>query len=112
MDDEDFDFEELYDSETLAALDSWEPPQDQPDGPAVMPSRLTRWSRNAAMGAVLTGFALGLQEIFDPTDKEQIVVEVDADGNADHLPIQLFLDPDSPAGSLCVIRRTARPPML
>jgi len=111
-DDDDLGFEDLYDPDTIAALDSWEAFEAEVAGPEVLSSRLSRWGRTAAMGAVLSGFALGLQEIFDPKENHQIVVEVGDDGLAAHLPIELFLDPDSPAGSLCVVRRTMMPPLV
>ena len=110
MHDDDLGFDDLYDPDTIAALDSWDAFDEEDSALAVLPSRLSRWGRNAAMGAVLSGFALGLQEIFDPKESHQIVVEVDADGLATHLPIELFLDPDSPAGSLCFVHRTMAPP--
>ena len=99
-------FDELYDPATLAALDGWER-AESPDLP--LPSKVSRWSRSTAIGMVLTGFALGLQEVLDPEDERQIVIEVDDEGVAPHLPIQLFLDPDSPAGSLCLVRRDSIP---
>ena len=100
MDGDELDFDELYDPVTLAALDSWTPPDPPP-----LPSRLSSWSRSTAMGLVLTGVALGIQEVLDPADQRPIVIEVDDRGEPAHLPVQLFLDPDSPAGSLCLVRR-------
>jgi hypothetical protein len=99
-------FDELYDPATLAALDGWER-AESPDLP--LPSKVSRWSRSTALGMVLTGVALGLQEVLDPEDDRQIVIEVDDAGATPHLPIQLFLDPDSPAGSLCLVRRESIP---
>jgi hypothetical protein len=102
-------FDELYDPDTLAALDAWQhtKPEERP-----LPSRVVRWSRSSVMGMVVTGFALGIQEVFEPRDEELIVVEVDADGEPHDLPIRLFLDPDDPRGSLCVVRRDVPPPVL
>jgi len=102
--DDDLGFEEVYDPETIAMLDAWQDTVD--DVTPMLPSRLSRWGRGAAFGMVLSGVALGLQEVFDPKEQHQIVVEVDDAGLTPHLPIELFLDPDSPAGSLCVVRRT------
>lgn len=105
------DFEDLYDPETLATLDAWERSQPEPEGP--LPSRVNRWSRRTAVGMVLSGFALGLREVLDPEEDRPIVIEIDADGEPSHLPVQLFLDPDSAAGSLCLVRRDPlpRPPV-
>jgi hypothetical protein len=99
---EDPGFEELYDPETLAALAGRD--RSEPDEEPML-SKVSRWSRRTALGMVLTGVALGLQEVLDPEEDGQIVIEVDDQGTSPHLPIQLFLDPDSPAGSLCLVRR-------
>ena len=106
----DDDFGAVYDPETVAALDGWEPPE--PDGPAPVPSRVVRWSRGSAMGAVLTGMAFGLQEVLEPKKDCAIVIEVDADGEPHDLPIRLLLDPDDPSGSLCIVRRDPPPPVI
>ncbi len=114
MDDEDdryegfVEFEELYDADTLAALDrAYDAAEPSP--PPMLPSRVSRWGRTAALGMVFTGFALGIQEVLEPRDQHQIVVEIDDSGEPPYLPIELFLDPDSPAGSLCLIRRSVPP---
>lgn len=64
------------------------------------------------MGAVLTGMALGLQEVLEPKRDAAIVIEVDADGEPHDLPIRLMLDPDDPRGSLCIVRRDPPPPVV
>lgn len=109
MDDRDRELDGFYDPEILAAIDAWEPVEPDPV-PAPLPSRMTSWSRKTAMGAVLTGFALGIQEVLDPEEERAIVIEVDASGEPRDLPIQLILDPDSPVGSLCIVHRSDVPP--
>ena len=104
-------FEELYDPWTVAAVDGWQAPE-RDDGPPPLPSRLSTWSRSTAMGMVLSGCALGLQEVLDPKSRRPIVVEVDASGQPHDLPIELILDPDDPGGSLCIVRRDAPPPQV
>lgn len=65
------------------------------------------------MGAVLTGMALGLQEVFDPEEERQIVIEVDDEGLPGDLPVQVMLDPDSPSGTLCIVHREGvKPPVV
>ena len=96
-----------YDAEVLAALDAW-----RPSGPAPLPSRLASWRRTSILGAVAAGWALGLREVFEPDRDEQIVIEVDADGEPHDLPIRLLLEPDDPSGSLCIVRRDPPPPIV
>lgn len=110
MHDDERDLEAIYDAETVAALNGWEGPAPAPEPP--LPSRMVRWSRGSAMGAVLTGMALGLQEVLEPRRDEPIVIEVDADGEPHDLPIRLMLDPDDPRGSLCIVRRDPPPPLV
>jgi len=103
-------FEELYDPDTIAAVDGWTPRVPPVGTP--LPSRVVRWSRSSVLGAVVTGFAFGIQEVMEPKEDAAIVIEVDADGEPHDLPIQLFLDPDDPAGSICVVRRDPPPPVV
>lgn len=106
-DDDPVFFEDIYDPDTLAALDA--PVEARDEVP--LPSRLSSWSRSTTMGMVLSGYALGLQEVLDPKEERPIVIEVDADGEPHGLPIELLLDPDDPRGSVCIIHRDwARPP--
>lgn len=98
-------FDDLYEPDVLAAIDAG---ARAVEGPPVTP--VASWRRRSAMGAVLTGLALGLKEVFEPDDEAQIVVEVDDEGLPSDLPVRLFLDPDSPAGSLCIVHRTDVPP--
>jgi hypothetical protein len=100
----------LYEPEVLAALDGWVPPDPDLDRP--LPSRLVAWSRCSVLGAIITGSALGLQEVLEPKRNEQIVIEVDADGEPHDLPVRLMLDPDDPSGSLCFVRRDPPPPLV
>lgn len=100
-------FEDRYDPDELAAIEEFKARE------AAEPvTGVTGWRKRSAIGAVLTGMALGLREVFEPEDERSIVIEVDADGEPLDLPVDLFLDPDSPAGSLCIVHRDAgvRPP--
>lgn len=101
---------EWYDPEVAAVLDAWEPPEYLRNRP--LPSRLKTWSRSSLLGVVVSGMALGLQEVLEPKREDAIVIEVDADGDPHDLPIRLFLDPDDPSGSLCIVRRDPPPPVV
>lgn len=101
-------FEDRYDPEELAAIDAG------PRRPAAPVTKVADWRRRSALGAVLTGMALGLQEVFDPEEERSIVIEVDAEGEPLDLPLQLILDPDSPSGSLCIVHASdnRKPPVV
>lgn len=99
-------FEDLYQRDELAAIDAG-PARVRPELP---PDRISHWRRHSALGAVLTGLALGYQEVFDPEEERSIVIEVDDEGEPRDLPVELFLDPDSPSGSLCIVHRPDQPP--
>lgn len=101
------DFEERYDPDVLAAIEAGPTRSSEVDQPGF---RVSQWRRRSALGAVLTGMALGLQEVFDPEEERSIVIEVDEDGLPVDLPVQMFLDPDSPSGSLCIVARPDAPP--
>ncbi|MCB1039158.1 MAG: hypothetical protein R2701_04555 [Acidimicrobiales bacterium] len=88
------------------------PVDDSGTHPPPVPSRVASWSRSTFAGAVMTGFALGLREVLEAPRDDQIVIEVDADGEPHDLPIRLMLDPDSPEGSLCIVRRDPPPPVI
>lgn len=96
-----------YDAETLESLDQWDPSASESVDPGLAPpSRVVSWSRRTAMGAVMSGLALGLKEVFEPKEQASIVIEVGDDGEPHDLPVELLLDPDDPRGSLALIRRS------
>lgn len=99
------DFDDLYGPDELAAIEAG--PRLHVEEPV---SKVSQWRRRSALGAVITGMALGLQEVFDPEEERSIVIEVDDDGLPTELPVQMILDPDSPAGSLCIVHRADVPP--
>ena len=62
----------------------------------------------SGMGAVLTGIALGLQEVFYPEDDEiEMVIDAEGEPDLDH-PVILDFDPTSPPDT----RADARPWLL
>jgi hypothetical protein len=78
---------------------------DVGEEPILPSSRVGRFQRNTSSGAVLTGIALGLRDIFDPTVKEEAPIVQDAPGeppNPRHVTADL--DPDDPAASSVTVR--------
>jgi hypothetical protein len=79
---------------TAAAREVRESREDaEEEGPATRPSgRRESWRRRSATGAILTGFAMGLQEVFEPEKKEPaIVMETSGDPPRD-LPVEAELE--------------------
>jgi hypothetical protein len=77
---------------------SKEPPEAPPS------RRFDAWRRRSAIGAIATGVALGLKEIFQPTNIEPVITAVapgdppDADKG-----LRVILDPDDPSKSLAIV---------
>ena len=91
------DLEDLYDDETLAALDR--------GGHRSPPAPRGRVRRQAAAGALVTGLALGLQEVFDPPADDPVVIEVDlSSGDGGDRPVSVVLVPRAPRASRAVVR--------
>lgn len=87
--------EEVYDAETLAALDRWAP------GAGAEPLR--RGGRVGA-GALLVGLALGLRDAFDD-DRGDPVVEPDPGGGPEEGRWVTFVYvPGAPAASRIIVR--------
>jgi hypothetical protein len=81
-------------------------PQEPHDGTPVR--RFDAWRRRSAIGAIATGVALGLKEIFQPTDNEPVITAVapgdppDADNR-----LRVVLDPDDPSKSVAFLPRAS-----
>jgi hypothetical protein len=66
--------------------------------------RFETWRRRSGLGAVGTGVALGLQEIFYPTnDRPVITAPAPGDPPDADERIRVTLDPDDPTKSVAVI---------
>jgi hypothetical protein len=77
------------------------------DGPE---SGFERWRRESALGAVGTGIAKGLRNVFAPTDDHQVVVaEVPGDPPGSDERLRVVLDPDDPAKSVAFVPRPVEP---
>jgi hypothetical protein len=73
------------------------------------PRRFDAWRRRSAMGAIATGIALGLKEIFQPADNQPVITAVapgdppDADQR-----LRVILDPDDPTKSVAILPSSPR----
>jgi hypothetical protein len=91
------EFEELYDDETLAALDGWH------DRATPAPAHGVRGG--AAAGALVAVLALGMQEVLDPRPPEEVVIEVDAREPYDpDQPVRLVYVPHAPRATKAFVR--------
>jgi hypothetical protein len=85
-------------------------PADEAGADALPSRRFESWRRRTAVGALGTGFALALQDVFYPTDRDQVIT-APAPGDppdADER-IRVHLDLDDPTKSVAVIPATKPP---
>jgi hypothetical protein len=89
------------DEEADAALDLETP--DDAAGSA-LPPKVEAWRKRTATGAVLTGFALGLQQVFEKEKEEPaIVMQTSGDPPMD-LPVEADMEHGRPRQSIVNIR--------
>jgi hypothetical protein len=61
------------------------------------------------MGAIATGVALGLKEIFQPTNNEPVITaEAPGDPPDADERLRVILDPDDPTKSVAILPKTPR----
>jgi hypothetical protein len=101
------DPESWTDEQWIAWLDATDDPEG-PDG-TDDPHRPRHW-RQRRPASMLGAAMLGLHEVIYGPHREEIVIEVDADGEPprDDVP-EVHLDPDHPERSEVIVRRS-RPP--
>ena len=111
----DAELEELLYDAVLAVPDDYGAPGDDLDAPpfpaeaeaephTALPSKVESWRKRSATGAILTGFALGLQQVFEPKrDEPSIVMETSGDPPTD-LPIDADFEYQRPGQSVVSIR--------
>jgi hypothetical protein len=87
------------------------PGEHDQDSPLAPPERrgceaFEGWRRRSVIGAIATGVALGLKEIFQPGDNKPVVTAV-APGDPPDADIRLrvVLDPDDPTKSVAFLPR-------
>lgn len=62
------------------------------DGHTALPPRIDSWRKRSATGAILTGFALGLQHVFEPERKEPAIVQETSGEPPRDLPVEAELE--------------------
>ena len=62
-----------------------------------LPDRVEKWRRNSATGAVMTAFAFGLQQVFEPERKEPAIVMQTSGDPPKDLPVEAQLEQLGPA---------------
>ncbi len=90
------------------AADRWADEPDGSDGPhtahTALPPKVEAWRRRSAAGAILTGFALGLQEALEKRKEEpSIVMETSGEPPRD-LPVEADFEYGRPRQSVVQIR--------
>lgn len=66
---------------------------DRPsDTHTALPPKVESWRKRSATGAILTGFALGLQQVFEPERKEPSIVQETSGEPPRDLPVEAELE--------------------
>lgn len=77
-----------------------------PDGDeahTALPPKVEAWRKRSATGAILTGFAFGLQQVFEPKEEPAVIMETSGDPPRD-LPVEADLEYGRPRHSVVNIR--------
>ena len=69
-----------------------------------LPAKMEAWRRRSATGAILTGFAFGLKEVFEPEREEPAIVQQVPGEPPGNLPVEAQLDHTRPDESVVTIR--------
>jgi hypothetical protein len=82
-----------------------EAPEEVDASVEALPSRrFDAWRRRSAIGGIATGVALGLQEVFYPTDNEPVITaEAPGDPPDADQRLRVILDPDDPTKSVAIL---------
>ena len=102
------------DHEESGVPDGQEPPEDRATAPeedapptgthTALPPKIESWRKRSATGAILTGFALGLQEALEkPKEEPSIVLETSGEPPKD-LPVEADFEYGRPKHSVVQIR--------
>jgi hypothetical protein len=83
---------------------------EEPDGGNETETGIDRWRRESALGSVGTGIAKGLQNVFAPTDNQQVIVaEVPGDPPDADERVRVILDPDDPTKAVAYVPKSSEP---
>lgn len=78
--------------------------EDGGDPHTALPAKMEAWRKRSATGAILTGFALGLQEVFEPKrDEPAIIMETSGEPPKD-LPVEADFEYLRPRQSVVNVR--------
>jgi hypothetical protein len=84
--------------------DGEEPADAADSGRTALPPKVDAWRRRSATGAILTGFAMGLQQVFEKEKQEPaIVMQTSGDPPSD-LPVEAEVERARPRQSVVNIR--------
>lgn len=98
--------DDRHDPDRAAPVEASGEVTDPDDGErsTALPAPVERWRRRSATGAIMTGFAFGLREVFEPERKEPaIMLETSGDPPTD-LPVEAEFDAISSRRSVVRIR--------
>lgn len=70
-----------------------------------LPPRVEAWRRRSVTGAMLTGIARGLGQVFDPErERPAIVAEMQGEPPPPPGPVEAKIDPEDPEASRLIVR--------
>jgi hypothetical protein len=78
---------------------------EEPSSSTALPPRWEAWRRTSATGAILTGVALGLQQVFEP-QRQEVAIVAPAPTEPLHPtgPVSVQLDAENPSASRILVR--------
>ncbi len=75
-----------------------------PDPDDLPERRFEKWRRRSAIGSIATGIALGLQDIFQPSNNEPVLTaEAPGDPPDSDQKLRVILDPEDPTKSIAIV---------
>ncbi len=78
--------------EVLGEPDAFDGPEPYDEAQTALPPRIDSWRKRSATGAILTGFALGLQQVFEPERKQPAIIQETSGDPPRDLPVEAELE--------------------